>query len=383
MSTTLSNPLGVYVHLPYCQVRCPYCDFNAHAITPEIPKYLEALSLDMARDRRRFARFLDNRVVSSIYFGGGTPSLFPGETIHTIIQMIKSHLPLSENTEITLEANPTEYARFADFRAAGINRISLGIQSFNAYTLSKLGRTYSKTVANTAIARARSHFPSLNLDIIFGLAHQNEAQMLLDLQTALRFTPDHLSWYILTIETGSLFYAKGVKGGDEGVLMTAMHKGNSLLEKSGFSRYEVSAWALPHKESQHNLLYWRTQDYLGIGAGAHGRLTREGEYLRTAKTRHPNDYLRRFSGKRELIENPGGISPLDTVLSYSDLQFERLLMGLRLKEGVPPAYWKDFEKTFEGALTKGWLTISQDGYLQPTMQGWDYLDDILLCLDSL
>jgi putative oxygen-independent coproporphyrinogen III oxidase len=319
-------PLSLYIHIPWCIRKCPYCDFNSHK-SPAILKeqaYIQALLADLRIDLSSFQA----RELVSIFIGGGTPSLFSAETYNSLLIELKQLMPFSQDIEITMEANPgsVEQQRFTDYRQLGINRLSLGIQSFNPIHLKALGRIHDEKQAHCAIEAARNAgFNNLNLDIMHGLPQQTINQGLQDLSTALSYQPEHLSWYQLTIEPNTAFYKKNppLPSEDEAYLLE--EEGFLVLQKAGFHRYEISAFSKPDKQALHNLNYWLFGDYFGIGAGAHGKITTERGVFRTQKYRQPKDYQdtkKPFIASLNLIEK-------------EELLFEFMLNTTRLEQTIP------------------------------------------------
>lgn len=319
-------PLTLYVHVPWCVRKCPYCDFNSHERGGDIPEraYLHALLADLDQD----LPWVADRPIQAVFIGGGTPSLMSAGFYRELFAGLRQRLAFSADAEITLEANPgtLEAGRFAGFREAGINRLSIGVQSFNAHHLGALGRIHGPEEARRAVAEARSGgFDNFNLDLMHALPGQTAAEALDDLHIALELAPTHLSWYELTIEPNTAFYRAPPTQPDGDTLADMEEQGLALLAAHGYGRYEVSAFAGAGRQCQHNLNYWRFGDYLGIGAGAHGKITRpdEGRILRYQKSRLPEHYLAHPDAARrgeQTVEEP---------------LFEGLLNGLRLVAGVP------------------------------------------------
>jgi oxygen-independent coproporphyrinogen-3 oxidase len=285
-------PLGLYIHLPWCEKKCPYCDFNSHeARTIPETEYVDTLLRDLEKD----CALAQGRPVSTLFIGGGTPSLFSARAIERLLAGIGSLLPLAPDLEATMEANPgsAEAAKFAGFRAAGINRLSLGVQSFDDARLEALGRVHTSDQAAAAIEYARAAgFCSFNIDLMHGLPGQTLAGAESDLNTALGFKPPHLSWYQLTIEPNTVFHKRPPLLPVEDALADIQDKGEHILAGAGYQQYEVSAYAAPGYQCRHNLNYWSFGDYLGIGAGAHGKVSfADGRIQRYAKKRQPTDYL--------------------------------------------------------------------------------------------
>lgn len=346
-------PLSLYIHIPWCIRKCPYCDFNSHKSPEKLPEqaYVQALIADLAADVKRFGA----REISSIFIGGGTPSLLSASAYETLFTALKQMLPFANDIEITMEANPgsVEQQRFSDYRQIGINRLSLGIQSFNPVHLKTLGRVHDDKQAHMAINAARNAgFDNLNLDIMHGLPQQSIAQGLEDLQTALHYQPEHLSWYQLTIEPNTLFYKQQPPLPCEDDAFYLEEQGLELFSKAGFTRYEISAFSKPNKQAKHNLNYWLFGDYFGIGAGAHGKITTQGHIQRTRKYRQPKDY--QDHDKMFLTE----------ILSIEqeELIFEFMLNTTRLEQAIPyELFTNTTGLSFEQLLPK--LEIAQNKQL--------------------
>lgn len=369
-------PLALYVHIPWCIRKCPYCDFNSHVATPELPEqaYVDALLADLELDLHH----VHNRPLHSIFIGGGTPSLFSAQALHRLLEGIEQRVSFVPEIEITLEANPGtfEQEKFSDYRALGINRLSIGIQSFADDKLQALGRVHSGAEAIAAVGMARqAGFDNFNLDLMHGLPDQSAEQALADLHTAIDLSPSHLSWYQLTMEPNTVFWSKPPLLPEDDVLWDIQEAGQVLLAKHGFIQYEVSAYARGDAQAQHNLNYWSFGDFLGIGAGAHGKLSSpQGRIQRTWKTRQPNDYLdpdRTFLAGSATLAGP-------------DLPFEFLMNALRLTAGVPFKLFSERTGLPVTALQQGLSHAQQRGLLQadPTRlaaspQGQLFLNDLL------
>ncbi len=317
--------LSLYVHLPWCERKCPYCDFNSHE-AGAIPEqaYVEAL----LRDLRADAALAGGRIVNTLFIGGGTPSLFSPGSIARLLAGIGSILPLSPELEATMEANPgsAEADKFAGFRAAGITRLSLGVQSFDDDCLRALGRVHDSDQAHRAIEYARAAaFDSFNIDLMHGLPGQSRAAAVADLQAALAYRPPHLSWYQLTIEPNTVFHSRPPALPAEDELADIQLQGEQLLARAGYVQYEVSAYSRPGQRCRHNLNYWSFGDYLGVGAGAHGKVTlADGGIQRYAKKRQPQDYLA-ASGE--------GFTARRWPVDPADIAGEFMLNALRLNAG--------------------------------------------------
>lgn len=371
-------PLSLYIHIPWCIKKCPYCDFNSH--TPKgnaLPEkaYIEHLLLDFQSSHHG----IQNRPLHSIFIGGGTPSLFSPQAIDYLLSELAKKIHFSPAMEITMEANPGtfEQEKFAGFRAAGINRLSLGIQSFQEHQLKKLGRIHGRQEAMNAASLARkSGFDNINLDLMHGLPEQTLQGAMDDLSTAMQFEPEHISWYQLTIEPNTVFYSKPPKLPVDDTLWDIQEAGVEKMQQAGFQQYEISAWSKPYKQSQHNLNYWQFGDYIGIGAGAHGKITHLAEQMITRrwKTRMPSAYL----------QAADSFIAGEKVLTNSDLPLEFFLNTQRLKEGVPTETFSHYtglpfnviEKNLSLAQKKRLMTTNK-ARLQPTETGQRFLNDLL------
>ncbi|MEK9711150.1 MAG: radical SAM family heme chaperone HemW [Thalassolituus sp.] len=371
-------PLSLYIHVPWCIRKCPYCDFNSHQAGSDIPEaaYIAALLSDLDQD----LHWVQGRSIQSIFFGGGTPSLLSAEAYGQLFTGLKARLNFADDIEITLEANPGtfEAEKFAAYRQTGINRLSVGIQSFQPEHLKALGRVHDREQALRAIEMIRSSgFDNFNLDLMHGLPGQTEEQALDDLKTALSFEPPHLSWYQLTIEPNTEFYKYPPKLPEEETLWEIQDAGHALLEAAGYQHYEISAYSQPGRQARHNVNYWQFGDYLGIGAGAHGKVTTLGPQgltiLRTWKTRLPKDYLNPDKAFLAGSEKIGG----------EDAGLECLMNALRLNQGITVA---DFEArtgtTLEMVSTQVKLArqkglLEAEGDLRATPLGRQYLNELL------
>lgn len=366
-------PLSLYIHIPWCIRKCPYCDFNSHKSPDVLPEmaYVQALLSDLQQDLTQFPK----RKIASVFIGGGTPSLFSAEAYAQLFTGLQTVLTLTDDIEITLEANPgtVDEARFSDYRALGINRLSLGIQSFDSQHLKTLGRIHDGPQAHHAIERARrAGFTNINLDIMHGLPNQTLIEGLSDLRQALEYQPEHLSWYQLTLEPNTIFYKQQPTLPDEEMLSALEDAGFALLEEHQFHRYEISAFCREEQFSQHNLNYWLFGDYIGIGAGAHGKYTTNAVY-RTRKYRQPNDYLN--AQKLFLAER--------LHLSSSDRLFEFMLNTSRLQQAIPIALladrtglcWNEYEPVFKQAEAKGLIMMGEDSW-QVTPLGRRFTNDL-------
>ncbi len=370
-------PLALYVHLPWCERKCPYCDFNSYAIGVDQPfeAYVRRLLEDLELERAAAA----GRELQSIFIGGGTPSLCPAALIAALLDGVRERLALAADAEITLEANPgsAEAARFAAYRAAGVSRLSIGIQSFDDASLRALGRVHDARAAHAAIAAARAAgFEQLNLDLMHGLPGQTPAQAMADLDAALAHAPGHLSWYQLTLEPNTVFHRCPPRLPVEDALAEIQDEGERRLAGAGYARYEVSAWARPGQRCRHNLNYWHFGDYLGVGAGAHGKLTvgDPPRVLRTRRTRSPRDYLAGSAAENRF----------EDAVDPGQLALEFLMNALRLPDGATVT---EFEQrtgrafaTIEprvARLRARGLLREDPARLATTATGYRYLDSVL------
>ena len=404
-------PLGLYVHIPWCVRKCPYCDFNSHERPGgKIPEaeYVERLEADLkrellrathasplqanknaqrvgrscrgdacvARNSRKSAN-AGERQIQTVFFGGGTPSLFRPESFERLLDFLHADGRLAPEAEITLEANPgtAEAARFAGYRKAGINRLSLGVQSFNDISLARLGRIHDGAEARSAYAMARSAgFDNINLDLMFGLPGQSHEQALQDLETALELRPEHISWYQLTLEPNTVFWRRPPRLPEASAVDEMQEAGLDRLARAGYERYEVSAFALEGRESRHNINYWAFGDYLGIGAGAHGKLTEPASdrIFRTRKTRQPKHFL-----------SPGDHTAVEEVQG-NERSLEFLMNALRLGAGFNADEFESrtgiafgaIKEKIECLATRDLLEL-EGQIVRPTHRGYRLLDSIL------
>lgn len=323
----LLPPLALYIHIPWCVRKCPYCDFNSHAAGPTLPEeeYVDALLADLDADLQH----VHGRPLTSIFFGGGTPSLFSDRALGRLLEGVERRVAFAGDIEITLEANPGtfEQAKFKGYRSLGINRLSIGVQSFQQAKLKALGRIHDGDEAIRAAYMARAAgFDNFNLDLMHGLPEQSIEDALFDLRTAISQGPTHLSWYQLTMEPNTVFWSQPPELPEDDLLWDIQEAGQALLAAEGYAQYEVSAYAKAGKQARHNLNYWTFGDFLGIGAGAHAKLsTPAGRIQRTWKTRLPKDYL----------DPAKAFQAGERLLAADELPFEFLMNVLRLSEGVP------------------------------------------------
>ena len=368
-------PLSLYVHLPWCVRKCPYCDFNSHAIDGLVPErdYVQALMQDLRAD----LGWVQHRDLGSIFFGGGTPSLFSAEGIHGILSGIGELIKFSDRMEVTLEVNPgaVDRSRLSDFRNAGVNRLSLGIQSFDDQKLISLGRIHNGRDARQAVeGTLDAGFTNFNLDLIHGLPGQTTQQALEDLETALSFSPTHVSWYQLTIEPNTRFYTNPPQLPGEDQLWDIVRHGRSLLRQQ-YDHYEVSAFCKRQSRALHNLNYWQFGDYLGIGAGAHGKITRldQQSIVRSWKTRRPDHYLRHEGEKLAGIRT----------LQAEEIPLEFMMNALRLTDGVTPGQYRRRAglplESIASFVRQARLMklLRNNSRIQPTQLGLRYLNNLL------
>lgn len=371
-------PLALYIHIPWCVQKCPYCDFNSHSLKQRIDEdaYINHLLADFDIDYA-----LNPRPIHSIFIGGGTPSLFSGASIACLLGELRQRADFADNIEITLEANPGtfEQAKFNAYRQAGVNRLSLGIQSFSPQQLRNLGRIHDDEEAHKAIIAAQqAGFERINTDLMFGLPHQSPEQALQDLKNAAAYGCEHLSWYQLTLEPNTAFYHHPPPLPDEDQRQDIFEQGAAFLRSQGFMQYETSAWTRGAK-SAHNLNYWQFGDYLGIGAGAHGKISlADGSILRRSKFRAPN----RYQAAHSQGANP--YQDQEQIVAREEQGFEFMMNALRLKDGVARAYLpqrtalqhSDLVPVLETLIAKKLIADDPQIY-RCTAQGYAFLNDVL------
>ncbi|WP_242667278.1 radical SAM family heme chaperone HemW [Parendozoicomonas haliclonae] len=375
-------PLSLYVHVPWCVRKCPYCDFNSHKADGVIPEelYVEALLQDLISELPA----VQGRELQSIFIGGGTPSLLSPDAYQTLFDGMRQHLRFADDIEITMEANPGtfEQERFNGFRKTGINRLSIGVQSFHDSCLQELGRIHSGGEAIKAVAMARAAgFDNINLDLMHGLPGQDEAMAMADLQQAIELKPDHLSWYQLTIEPNTVFWSKPPTLPEDETLWSIQEEGQKLLAEHGLQQYEISAYSRTGRQSRHNLNYWQFGDFIGIGAGAHGKVTdlKRGVIYRNWKTRQPTAYLE--AGKL-IKEKPfqAGVRELET----DELPLEFMMNALRLNQGIEAHLYSErtglelSDIQFAISKLKSQELLADDNRrIQPTERGSLFLNELL------
>lgn len=374
----LAPPLSLYIHIPWCVRKCPYCDFNSHQSDSfDQAAYIECLLSDLKHD---IAHYKITRPIHSIFIGGGTPSLFNAKSIAHLLNSVGELCSFENNIEITMEANPgtIEHDNFAAYREAGVNRLSLGIQSFDPEKLTILGRIHSGKEAITAVETVKSAgFDNFNIDLMFGLPKQSIDEGLADLQQAIDLAPTHISWYQLTLEPNTVFYKKPPRLPNEDLIADLHDAGQQLLAKHGFKHYEISAYAKNNKRCQHNINYWQFGDYLGIGAGAHGKISlADNTVKRTRKIKQPDSYMAR--------KQQGNFLAADTIVTAEELPFEYMLNRLRLNQTIELSELPsniDLKSNEPGsplnlAVAKGLLRINKDT-IQKTELGQRFLNDLL------
>ncbi len=373
-------PLSLYIHIPWCIHKCPYCDFNSHTLgEQQLPEsaYIEALIADLEQE----LPLVWGRSVQTLFIGGGTPSLLSGEGIENLLSQLRARLPFAPQIEITLEANPgaVDAKRFRMFREAGVNRLSIGVQSFHDDSLRRLGRIHTGREAHRAMELARdAGFENINLDLMFGLPGQSPAMAEQDLRTALSLRPEHISYYQLTIEPNTLFHHQPPAMIEEERLWEIQELGKTLLTEQGYGPYEVSAYALAEHRCRHNLNYWQFGDYLGIGAGAHTKVTdpHNQSILRQVKVKHPQRYIA-TAATPDRIQQQNRLEPREIALEF-------MMNALRLVEGFETALFTErtglplsfIGKQLDAADTKG-MIVRDSLHIRPTGLGIRFLNDLL------
>ena len=372
-------PLSLYVHLPWCVRKCPYCDFNSYEARGDLPD--EAYVRALLRDLDSELGFVRGRAVASVFVGGGTPSLFSGRAIAQLLDGIRARVELAAGAEITLEANPgaVEAGRFAEFRGAGASRLSIGVQSFRDAKLRALGRVHDGAAARHALGLAQqAGFGSVNLDLMYALPGDDLDGSIADLAEAVALAPGHISWYQLTLEPNTAFERRPPALPADELVLEIERAGRELLASAGFARYEVSAYAMPGRECAHNTNYWQFGDYLGIGAGAHGKITlpEQGAIERRAKTRNPRTYMTQAG-------TPAAVA-VERVTTAGQARLEFLMNALRLVRGVTVECFEEragqpfaaIEPGVAAAVRRGWLA-AQAGVLRATPLGLTFLNPML------
>ncbi len=380
----IAPPLSLYIHMPWCVKKCPYCDFNSHGLgntPPRYAEYVDDLLADLDGDRADFAQALGTRPITSIFFGGGTPSLFAPELIERVLDGVRERLPLASDAEVTLETNPgtVEHGRFDGYLTAGVNRISFGVQSFDDDKLRRLGRIHSAAEAETAVKLAQdAGYTNINLDLMYALPRQTLEGALNDVQRAIALAPAHISHYQLTLEPNTVFAANPPPLPTDDDAWEIQEACQAQLGAAGYAQYEISAYAKAGQRCRHNLNYWRFGDYLGIGAGAHGKISdaNSGQIHRRWKDRNPRSYMAKARGAGRV----GG----DTVVSTAELPFEYMLNALRLVDGVPSGEFAQrtgldptcIADALANGYQRGWLR-QDEPRLHTTELGQRFLNDVI------
>lgn len=366
-------PLSLYIHIPWCVQKCPYCDFNSHALKGEVPHddYVAHLLADLDADLPLVA----GREIRTIFIGGGTPSLLSAEAMQTLMDGVRARIPVAEDAEVTMEANPgtVEADRFSGYQKAGINRISIGVQSFGDDKLIRLGRIHDAGEAKRAARLAATlGLRSFNLDLMHGLPEQHLGEALSDLRQAIELAPPHLSWYQLTIEPNTSFGSRPPVLPDDDLLWDIFSQGHQLLTQAGYVQYETSAYAKPGFQCQHNLNYWRFGDYLGIGCGAHGKISfADGRILRTVKTKHPRGYME------------GRYLDQQNDVATEDRPFEFFMNRFRLLEAMPRSDFTDYTGLPESVVRPQIEAALNAGEISETATHWQITEHGKLFLNTL
>ncbi|EME8470560.1 radical SAM family heme chaperone HemW [Morganella morganii] len=366
-------PLSLYIHIPWCVQKCPYCDFNSHALKGEVPHddYVAHLLADLDADLPLVA----GRKIRTIFIGGGTPSLLSAEAMQTLMDGVRARIPVAADAEVTMEANPgtVEADRFSGYQKAGINRISIGVQSFGDDKLIRLGRIHDAGEAKRAARLAATlGLRSFNLDLMHGLPEQHLGEALSDLRQAIELAPPHLSWYQLTIEPNTSFGSRPPVLPDDDLLWDIFSQGHQLLTQAGYVQYETSAYAKPGFQCQHNLNYWRFGDYLGIGCGAHGKISfADGRILRTVKTKHPRGYME------------GRYLDQQNEVATEDRPFEFFMNRFRLLEAMPRRDFTDYTGLPESVVRPQIEAALNAGEISETATHWQITEHGKLFLNTL
>ena len=371
-------PLSLYIHLPWCVRKCPYCDFNSHRAgdAPPRQRYIEALLKDLSRE----AAQAHGRTIESIFLGGGTPSLFSPDEIKTLLKGVRALFVIAEDAEITMEANPgtVEYGSPAGYRSAGVNRLSIGAQSFDDERLSALGRIHSSADIVHAVEESKKGgFTNINIDLMHGLPDQTMEMALNDLCAAIRLNPSHISWYQLTLEPNTVFYARPPANmPDDDLAFEIQDQGQALLAEQGFAQYEISAYAKNGEQCRHNLNYWLFGDYLAVGAGAHGKITTADGIFRYQKPANPLQYM--------MSQEAANVSTGLNALTPADRLLEFMLNALRLNDGFSEDLFHkrtaisadDLMDATQAAREKGLIERKRNGIWKPSKLGARFLNDL-------
>lgn len=378
MNLAATIPVGLYIHLPWCIRKCPYCDFNSHEASGELPfePYVDALLRDLETEIDQ----LDGRLVETIFIGGGTPSLFPVSAIQRLLDGVRARVPCGENAEVSLEANPgaADASRFAGFITAGVTRLSVGVQSFRDHQLTRLGRVHDSASAHAAIGAARdAGFDNINIDLMHGLPEDQAGDSLVDLREALAYEPEHISWYQLTLEPGTAFALKPPLLPDHDAIAHEFDAGWDVLAAAGYERYEISAYAQPGRRARHNVNYWQFGDYIGVGAGAHGKITTPAGVFRSEKRRSPVAYLSQ-AGLPGCTKRSGPLNDAELISEFA-------INALRLHGGFAESLFSSrtglgravLEQPLVQAQERDWL-VCEAGVVRPTERGYRFLNDLQL-----
>ncbi|ANZ22809.1 coproporphyrinogen III oxidase [Buchnera aphidicola (Diuraphis noxia)] len=368
-----SSPISLYIHIPWCLKKCGYCDFYSYVSQETIPekKYIENLLKDFEKD----LKLIKNKKINTIFIGGGTPSLLKQKSVNNLINGIKERYLVCKNAEITIEANPKtiECQRFIHYKKSGINRFSLGVQTFNTNLLKKIERTYTSSECISCIKKLKTINNNINLDLMYGLPDQDLESSLTDLKYAIKYNPSHISWYQLTIEPNTIFYSKKLNIANDDIIFQMFSKGDQLLKKSGYQKYEISSYSKLNYQCKHNLNYWSFGDYIGIGCGAHGKISQKnGKILRTYKNKNLKDYLH------------GNYLRSMNIISKQDLAFEYFMNTFRLYKPVSKRHFQEktnlnenyIEKKIQMAIKRGFL-IDELNYWNTTKKGKFFLNSLL------
>lgn len=378
----VAPPLSLYIHMPWCVKKCPYCDFNSHGLRSEPPPYadyIEHLLADLDADLRDFGAAAQDRPIVSVFFGGGTPSLFAPELIARLLDGVRQRLPLADDTEITLETNPgtVEHGRFDGYLAAGVNRISFGVQSFDDDKLKRLGRIHSASEAEAAVKSAQdAGYANINLDLMYALPQQTLDGALADVERAIALAPTHISHYQLTLEPNTAFAANPPPLPDDDHAWAMQEACEARLARAGYGQYEISAYAQPGRRCAHNLNYWQFGDYLGIGAGAHGKLSFHDRVRRDMRHKHPNAYLE-GAARGDFVQE-------SRMVGTDELPFEFMMNAARLNDGFHVDLFarhtglalEQLMPRLLEAREAGLLALDS-GRVKPTLRGRRFLNELL------
>ncbi|CAL4325890.1 Heme chaperone HemW [Buchnera aphidicola (Protaphis terricola)] len=353
-------PINLYIHIPWCTKKCGYCDFYSYVNKNIIPeeKYIKSLLKDLEKD----LKLTNQRKINNIFIGGGTPSLLHHNSIKNLIYGIKKRAKISKYAEISIESNPNsiEYKRFRQYKKHGINRFSLGIQTFNSYLLKKIERTYNKKEAIEAIKEIKKINKNFNIDIMYGLPNQSLKHVLSDLKNAVKYNPTHISWYQFTIEPNTPFYTRKIKLENENIIFKMFHQGDKFLKKSGYIKYEISSYMKLNYQCKHNLNYWNFGDYIGIGCGAHGKITKtNGDIIRTIKNKNINDFIngKYLHSKKLVLEK--------------DKPFEYFMNAFRLYKPIYKKHFQEYTNISLDSIKKNINKAIKKKYILENVNSWE------------